>query len=48
MKHLKYLDVTGTGLSEAGILDVKESRPDVRIITDITPLQNIIKSLYSI
>lgn len=35
MKHLKYLDVTGTGCSEAGIVDFKKNRPDVRIIPDI-------------
>lgn len=35
MKQLKYLDVTGTGCSEAGILDFKKNRPDVTIIPDI-------------
>lgn len=35
MKHLKYLDVTGTGCSEAGILDFKKNRPDVQIVPDI-------------
>ncbi|KAK9500735.1 hypothetical protein O3M35_001940 [Rhynocoris fuscipes] len=35
MKSLKFIDVTGSGCSEAGILDFKNARPEVRIQPDI-------------
>ncbi|XP_073974912.1 uncharacterized protein isoform X2 [Rhodnius prolixus] len=39
MKSLKFIDVTGSGCSEAGILDFKNARPEVCIKPDIaTPL----------